>query len=304
MPIVVPDVNVLVSKLNADRAGRPSTTSQKVVRFLVSGSIVGEPVQIAMSFKMLDTYRDVLLRNGYPEELVEEQISGLTGMMKFGPLGFDPYMVLGGSTDPALKDSEDGGVLATAHAARASLVITDNLKDFAGQDAETFQTSHGKTPKGMTRELYCIIRSRPDGKELAIVHPADFVSWTERDFRISPQSIRRALTKMPKPRGSVARMSAAICGARCPGCGFRLRSASFGGQAAHPGYSLETDGHASLCPLYRPHDLHCFTPRCAGRSSCSCGSSRPSRDRRPPAGSARSVDRCRNSGRVGSRCLR
>jgi predicted nucleic acid-binding protein len=198
MPIVVPDVNVLVSKVNADRAGRSSTISQKVVRFLVSGSIVGEPVQIAMSFKMLDTYREVLLRNGYLEALVEEQISGLTGMMKFGPLGFDPHIVLGGSPDPALKDSEDGGVLATAYAAKASLVITDNLKDFAGQDAETFQTSYGRTPKGMTRKLYCIIRSRPDGKELAIVHPADFVSWTERGLRISPQSIRRVFTQVPK----------------------------------------------------------------------------------------------------------
>jgi predicted nucleic acid-binding protein len=144
-----------------------------------------------MSFKMLDTYREVLLRKDYPEELVEESISGLIGMMKFGPLGFDPHIVLGGSPDPALKDIEDGGVLATAYAAQATILITDNLKDFTGQDAETFQTSHGKTPNGTTRELYCVIRSRPDGKELVIVHPADFVSWTERDFRISSQSIRR-----------------------------------------------------------------------------------------------------------------
>lgn len=199
MLIVVPDVNVLVSKLNADRAGRSSTISQKVVRHLISGSIIGEPVQIAMSFKMLDTYRELLLRKDYPEGLVEESISGLIGMMKFGPLGFDPHIVLGGSPDPALKDSEDGGVLATAYAAHAAILITDNLKDFAGQDAETFQTSHGKTPNGTTRELYCVIRSRPDAKELVIVHPADFVSWTERDFRISPQSIRRTFAKRPKP---------------------------------------------------------------------------------------------------------
>ncbi len=199
MLIVVPDVNVLISKLNADRAGRLSTISQKVVRHLISGSIVGEPVQIAMSFKMLDTYREVLLRKDYPEGLVEESISGLIGMMKFGLLGFDPHILLGGSPDPALKDTEDGGVLAAAYAAQATMLITDNLKDFAGQDGEAFQTSHGKTPSGKTRELYCIIRSRPDGKELVIVHPADFVSWTERDFRISPQSIRRTFVKTPKP---------------------------------------------------------------------------------------------------------
>ena len=152
-----------------------------------------------MSFKMLDTYRKVLLRKDYPEELVEESISGLIGIMKFGPLSFDPHIVLGGSPDPALKDIEDGGVLATAYAAQATILITDNLKDFAGQDAETFQTSRGKTPNGITRELYCVIRSRPDRKELVVVHPADFVSWTERNFRISPQSIRRTFAKTPKP---------------------------------------------------------------------------------------------------------
>jgi predicted nucleic acid-binding protein len=199
MLIVVPDVNVLVSKLNADRAGRSMTISQKVVRHLLSGSVLGEPVQIAMSFKMLDTCREVLLRKNYPEEWVEESISGLIGMMKFGPLGFDPHIILGGSPNPSLRDREDGGVLATAYAAKANLLITDNLKDFAGQDAETFPTSHGNTPSGRTRELYCVIRSRADGKELVIVHPADFVSWIEQDFKISPLSIRQTFVKTPKP---------------------------------------------------------------------------------------------------------
>src|ERR1700720_5040849 len=141
MLIVVPDVNVLVSKLNADRAGRSMTISQKVVRHLLSGSILGDPVQIAMSFKMLDTYREVPLRKEYPAAPVEEEISALVDMMKFGPAGFDPHIVLGGSPDPALKDLEDGGVLATAYAAHAGILITDNLKDFAGQDAETYRTS-------------------------------------------------------------------------------------------------------------------------------------------------------------------
>ena len=146
MIVVVPDINVLVSKLYADKAAKSSTISQKVVLHLVSGSINGEPVQIAMSFKMLDTYREVLLRKEYPEALVEEEISALVDMMKFGPAGFDPHIVLGGSPDPALKDIEDGGVLATAYAAHAGILITDNLKDFAGQDAETYRTSRVEAP--------------------------------------------------------------------------------------------------------------------------------------------------------------
>jgi predicted nucleic acid-binding protein len=160
---------------------------------------MGEPVQIAMSFKMLDTYREVLLRKDYPEELVEASISGLIGMMKFGPLGFDPHIVLGGSPDPGLKDSDDGGVLATAYAAQATVLITDNLRNFAGRDAETFHTSRGKTPDSKTRDLCCVIRSRPGGKELVVVHPADFVSRIERGFRISPHSIRRTLVKTARP---------------------------------------------------------------------------------------------------------
>ncbi len=199
MLIVVPDINVLVSKLNADKAGRSSTISQKVVQYLISGSINGEPTQIAMSFKMLDTYREVLLRKDYPEALVEESISGLVDMMKFGPAGFDPHIVLGGLPDPTLVDSEDGGVLATAYAAHASILITDNLQDFSGQDAQRFRTSRIKTPTGKTRELYCVVRARPDGKELVIVHPADFVSWVNHKLKISPRSIKQAFASPPKP---------------------------------------------------------------------------------------------------------
>jgi predicted nucleic acid-binding protein len=199
MIVVVPDINVLVSKLYADKAAKSSTIRQKVVRHLVSGLINGEPALIAMSFKMLDTYRGVLLRKEYPEALVEEQISALVDIMKFGPAGFDPHIVLGGSPDPALRDLEDGGVLATAYAAHAGMLITDNLKDFAGQDAEIYRTSRVQTPDGKMRELYCIVRARPDGRELVIVHPADFISWIDRNLSISPEAIRQSFAVIPKP---------------------------------------------------------------------------------------------------------
>jgi predicted nucleic acid-binding protein len=199
MIVVVPDINVLVSKLYADKAAKSSTIRQKVVRHLVSGLINGEPALIAMSFKMLDTYRGVLLRKEYPEALVEEQISALVDIMKFGPAGFDPHIVLGGSPDPALRDLEDGGVLATAYAAHAGMLITDNLKDFAGQDAEIYRTSRVQTPDGKMRELYCIVRARPDGRELVIVHPADFISLIDRNLSISPEAIRQSFAVIPKP---------------------------------------------------------------------------------------------------------
>ena len=116
-----------------------------------------------MSFKMLDTYREVLLRKEYPEALVEEEISALVDMMKFGPAGFDPHIVLGGSPDPALKDIEDGGVLATAYAAHAGILITDNLKDFAGQIRR--HTGRRASKRPTAKRANSIVSFAPDQTE-------------------------------------------------------------------------------------------------------------------------------------------
>ncbi|ABD87062.1 PIN domain-containing protein [Rhodopseudomonas palustris] len=198
MLIVVPDVNVLVSRANADRAGRSSTISQKVVQQLVSGVLNGEPVQLAMSFKMLDTYRDVLLRKGYDREAVEQSADGLIALMRYGPIGFDPYLVLGGTPELSVMDVEDGGVLATAYAAHANLLVTDNLKDFAGHDAEAYVTSVARSADGTRRDLYCVIRKRPDGHSLIVVHPADFVRWMESGFKMSADAIKASCGAKPQ----------------------------------------------------------------------------------------------------------
>src|ERR1700688_4097329 len=86
-----------------------------------------------------------------------------------------------------------------AYAAPAGTLSHDNFKDFAGQDAETYRTSRVQAPDGKTRELYCVIRARPDGRELVIVHPADFISWIDRKFKISPEAIRQAFAVIPQP---------------------------------------------------------------------------------------------------------
>jgi hypothetical protein len=31
------------------------------------------------------------------------------------------------------------------------------------------------------------------------VHPADFISWIDRKFKISPEAIRQAFTVIPQP---------------------------------------------------------------------------------------------------------
>ena len=110
--------------------------------------------------------------------------------MKYGPDELDPMLILGGTPDLTLTDTEDGGVLATAFAAKANILVTGNLKDFAVGNCEIFKTSVVKRPDGKTRELTCQLHSRPDGSCLLVAHPADFVRWMEMRFDLSPRSIR------------------------------------------------------------------------------------------------------------------
>jgi hypothetical protein len=115
--------------------------------------------------------------------------------MRYGPRRLDPYVVFGGTPDPSLLDTEDGGVLATAFAAHADVLVTDNLSDFAASDCETFPTSVVRRSDGTQRQLSCQIHTRPDGQALMVVHPADFVHWIERRCEISPASLRGTFSR-------------------------------------------------------------------------------------------------------------
>jgi hypothetical protein len=187
---VVCDVNVLVSAHNANRAGRTATISQRILGHLTAGHVNGVPVQLAISFKMIDTFRGVLQRKDYDPAAVDAAAQALVAMMRYGPRRLDPYMVFGGTPEPSLLDTEDGGVLATAFAAHADVLVTDNLSDFAAADCETFLTSVVRRSDGAQRQLSCQIHTRPDGQTLMVVHPLDFVHWIERRFEISPTSLR------------------------------------------------------------------------------------------------------------------
>ncbi len=187
---IVPDINVLVSAQNASRAGRVGTISQRIMGHLTSGHVNGDPVQMAISFKMIDTFRVVLRRNGLDATVVDDVAQALMNIMRYGPRRLDPYVVFGGTPDPALRDIEDGGVLATAFAARADLLITNNLVDFVTSDCETLNTSVARMPDGTHHQLSCQIHQRPDRQALVIAHPADVVYWIDRRFDISPRSLR------------------------------------------------------------------------------------------------------------------
>lgn len=203
---VLTDVNVLIAAQNANRAGRTKTVSQRVIRYVTAGDVQDPPVQLVVSFKMIDTYRDVLRRQGYDHHAIEMAASALIDMMKHGPRALDPYLVFGGTPDPAVLDTEDGGVLATAFAAAADVLVTDNLVDFAVAAAERYNTSTVRRADGTTRQLSCQIHQRPNGHELIVVHPADFAHWLERGFEISPRSIRATFERQSKPTNTAGKL--------------------------------------------------------------------------------------------------
>ncbi len=197
---VLADVNVLIAAQNANRAGRTNTVSQRVLRYVTAGYVQNPPVQLVVSFKMIDTCRDVLRRQGYDHHAIEMAAGALIEMMKNGPRALDPYVVFGGTPDLAVLDTEDGGVLATAFAAAVDVLVTDNLADFAAGTSEKYNTSTVRRADGTTRQLSCQIHRRPNGRALIVAHPADFAHWIERGFGISTRSIKATFERQSKPK--------------------------------------------------------------------------------------------------------
>lgn len=202
---VLPDVNVLVSAQNANRAGRADTVSQRVLRYLTAGYVQSPPIQLVVSFKLIDTFREVLQRRGYDHDAIEMAADALIGMMKNGPRALDPYLVFGGTPDPTVLDVEDGSVLAAAFAASANILVTDNLADFAVGDCEIYDTSVVRRQDGSKRQLSCQIHRRPNGQTLIVAHPADFAHWIERRFEMSPQSIKATFERQSKPKSTASK---------------------------------------------------------------------------------------------------
>ena len=202
---VLPDVNVLISAQNANRAGRANTVSQRVLRYLTAGYLQNPPIQMVVSFKLIDTFREVLQRLGYDHDAIEVAAGALIDMMKNGPRALDPYLIFGGTPDPSVLDVEDGSVLAAAFAASANVLVTDNLADFAVGDCEIYDTSVVRYPDESTRQLSCQIHRRPNGQTLIVAHPADFVHWIERRFDISPQSIEGTFERQSKPKSTTSK---------------------------------------------------------------------------------------------------
>jgi len=126
---VVLDVNVWVNSYLCLSKGRQGSAAQRLVRGAFDGHCRLGPIQPIISHVMLDTLQSVLVRVGLPDALAEAARDAVEASAVGGAFQEAPYVVLGGGVQPIL-DAEDGGVLDTAIAGNADLLVTNNMKDF------------------------------------------------------------------------------------------------------------------------------------------------------------------------------
>ncbi len=174
---VLLDINILVSDILSRARGRRGTISQKLVNAVLAGKLGETSIQLVISIAMLDRFQDVLLRLGAEADDAEAARLALIDLARSGPDALDPYLLLDRSDIPfALADEEDARVLATAFAARANLLVTDNLADFAGAGGDVTNTSTARHSDGRVRQLTQQVLRSPAGHRLTILHPLEMLA--------------------------------------------------------------------------------------------------------------------------------
>lgn len=189
---VLLDVNIFVGNIIAHDRGHQGTATQALVD-MVSSRRWGltDRAQLIVSFDMMDTLETVLCRLDYPEERIRAYCGAIADIMRYGPDRLDPYLVLGGEEQFPLTDAEDARVMATAFAARADILVTDNLKDFAGKDALVVDTQRIATRSGM-RNLQAF-RYRMGDADLIVAHPFDVMRWMRLGLDFGPVALWAAI---------------------------------------------------------------------------------------------------------------
>lgn len=86
---------------------------------------------------MLNRLRFVLQSDKFvntPQSVVDLYINAIERYAELGPAVGGPYLTLGGTGVIALRDREDAHVLETALAGQASVLVSNNFKDFKSSD--------------------------------------------------------------------------------------------------------------------------------------------------------------------------
>ena len=184
------DINVWVAALMATQHGRTGTVAQAIVAAVRDMKIADRPVQLVVSLEMADTLERVLTRIGFAGPIAHDFANSIVELMKAGPDQLDPYLLVSGRDQLGMHDREDAGVLATAIAARADVLVTDNLRDFQTNDSEIINTRTVQS-NGIVRQIFCIIHERGDGVSLVVAHPVDVIAWLREGHEITPDTVRR-----------------------------------------------------------------------------------------------------------------
>jgi predicted nucleic acid-binding protein len=156
------DVNVWIAHLLAIRNNRAGGSASGLVRIVRDMICAAGPVQLVISWEMLGTLEGVLARLKFDPQSISDNTAALVGIMKAGPLRFDPHLLPEGGRSLPMKDIEDSGVLASAIAARVDL-----------------------------RQLDALIFERSDGVSLVIAHPIDAIEWLGGGMRPTADAVRK-----------------------------------------------------------------------------------------------------------------
>ncbi|WP_245453546.1 PIN domain-containing protein [Aquibium carbonis] len=184
----------------ATARGRRGTAAQRIVSMVASGrwGHEGREAQLVISIEMLETLAHVLTRQGASPDGAEAYIEAVMGIMKHGPGELDPYLLLGGREQFAMADAEDAGVLATAFASSAALLVTDNLKDFQTRDAIRVDTRLVQAASGQ-RQLYALRHRRSD-VDVIVAHPLDVIVWLEQRLDFEPDALWSEISRQAANR--------------------------------------------------------------------------------------------------------
>ncbi|MFI5012685.1 MAG: PIN domain-containing protein [Hyphomicrobiales bacterium] len=188
------DVNVWIAHLLAVQHGRRGGAASALVDIVRDMACEAGPVQLVMSWEMIATLEGVLTRLGFDEQSISDFTSGLIQIMKTGPELFDPhlvpYLLPGAGRNLAMRDLEDAGVLASSIAARADLLVTNNLDDFALKDCERVNTREIIRPGQPAKQLSALVYERNDGVSIVVAHPLDALDWLKQGLRPTAEAIR------------------------------------------------------------------------------------------------------------------
>lgn len=160
------DLNIWCAAFIADRRGRQGTSAQMLTEAVREGHCPLGPVQLIVSWGMLDRLRKVFVHDWRVDpETTNRLIEAITRCAALGPDGVGPALTLGGAGLMPLADPEDAHVLDTAIAGDADIVATANIRDFLTRGAAVLEP-------GLLASL-----RRPKGRRLLIAHPFTMRRW-------------------------------------------------------------------------------------------------------------------------------